>query len=121
MVLTHPAGHEGNERQPEQQVQVGPQDPAAHPMRRVEQVMVIAPVDPDVDEARDDDRDDAVAEGFEPILLHALSPRPGATASSGSSTSPRSRRSAALAASSARSPEGSGCAGDRARTSTDWR
>ena len=52
MVLAHPGRRERKQRQPEQQVQVRPQDAAAHVRGGMQQVVVIVPVDADVDEAQ---------------------------------------------------------------------
>ena len=51
MVLAHPAGGKGNQRQPEQQVQVGPEHAAGDVFARHGAVMMVVPVDADVDEA----------------------------------------------------------------------
>ena len=51
MVLAHPAGDKGHHRQPKQQMHVRPQHRAIHAMDGVQQVVVIVPVDGDVDEA----------------------------------------------------------------------
>ena len=104
MVLAHPAGREREQRQPEQQVQVGPQHAAGHVGGRVQQVVVVVPVDADVDEAqhvaqehrpqlrdrgqvvavghvqlqhhdRDDDGQHAIAERLESTLAHLASAR----------------------------------------------
>ena len=101
-VVAHPVRPEREQRQPEQQVQVGPQDPAVDVAGRVQQVVVVVPVDAQVHEAqhvaqeerrertqrievgpvrdpqlehhdRDDDGDDAVAEGFHASLGHRRS------------------------------------------------
>ena len=52
VVLTKPRGHERHQRQPEQQVQVGPQDRAADALDQLQHVVVVVPVDADVDEAQ---------------------------------------------------------------------
>src|SRR3954471_4611042 len=99
VVLAHPPGHEGYEGHPEQQIGIGPEDAALDVLDGVEHVVMIVPVDADVDEAehvaqehrdhryegreirsvrylhlqhhhRDDDRDHAIAERLEPALPH---------------------------------------------------
>ena len=104
-VLAHPGGGERHQRDPEQQVQVGPQDRPGDRLHRVQHMVMVVPVDADVDEAQhiaqedrqqrpqvgeggpvrdlqlehhdgDDDGDDAVAEGFQPSLPHAEPLRP---------------------------------------------
>ena len=104
MVFAHPAGDEGKQRQPEQQVQVRPQDASADSPHRVKQVMVVVPVNPDIDETQhvaqkdrqqrlqgrevfavrhfhlqhhdgNDDGQNAIAESFEPILSHSVARR----------------------------------------------
>jgi hypothetical protein len=99
LVFAHPAAGKGNQRQPEQEMQVGPQHLAADAVDRFEEVMVIVPVNADVDEAEDiahedrpqrdkrlkigfvrdfefqhhdgdGDGDDAVAECFASVLTH---------------------------------------------------
>src|SRR3954447_26639631 len=52
VVPPEPLGGERDQREPEQQVQVGPQDPARHPGRDLEHVVVVVPVDAQVDEAQ---------------------------------------------------------------------
>ena len=104
MILAHPAGDERHQRQPEQQVQVRPEDPAVDSMRGLEHVMMVVPVDAEHDEAEhvgegdrdqgterfpirsvwnlqlqdhdgDQDRDHAVAERLEAAFAHARSVR----------------------------------------------
>src|SRR5437016_921557 len=50
VVLSHPPRDERRERQPEQQVQVGPQNPAIDPAHRLEHVVMVVPVDTEKDE-----------------------------------------------------------------------
>src|SRR5450631_1639599 len=97
--LVHPGCGDGEEREPEQQVEVAPQDGPVDALDNLEHVMVVAPVDADVDEAEqvgqelrggaakrlegglvrdlqlqnhdgDDDGEDAVAKRFEPTGSH---------------------------------------------------
>ena len=101
VVLSHPTCGEWNQREPEQQMQVGPEDLAVDPVGQLEHVVVIVPVDPQVDEAQDiagkngnhrpegrqvgsvghfqfqhhdgdENRDDPIAEGFEPSRGHII-------------------------------------------------
>ncbi len=53
MVFTHPARYEREQRKPEKQVKVGPQCPTRDRIDRVQEVVVIAPVDTNIDEAQD--------------------------------------------------------------------
>src|SRR5262249_32192702 len=102
-VTPRPGGHERHQREPEQQVHVRPHDRAVDALARVQQVVMVVPVDGDVDEAqdvarqdgrqltqrcqvralrhlqlehhdRDDDGDHPVAEGFHPFGSH-VAPR----------------------------------------------
>ena len=105
MVLAHPAGDKRNQRQPEQQVQIRPQDAAVDPVGHLQHVVMIVPVDAENHEAqhvgeehrhdrlqrrpvgavrhlelqhhdRDEDGDHAVAERLEPPFAHRVtSPR----------------------------------------------
>ena len=99
MIFVHPSGGEREEGKPEEEMEVRPEDAAGDMFGGVEEVMVIVPVNGDVDEAEDvtqkdgeerlqlgeagavrdfqfqhhdgdDDGDDAVAEGFEPGGFH---------------------------------------------------
>ncbi len=51
MVLAHPACGEGKQREPKEQVQVRPKDTAANLLGGLEEVVVIVPVDAEIDEA----------------------------------------------------------------------
>ena len=99
VVLVDKCGGEGEEGEPEEEMEVGPEDGAGDVLGGVEEVMMIVPVNADVDEAEeiaqehgeqraqvgevgavrdfqfedhdgDDDGDDAVAEGFEAGGFH---------------------------------------------------
>src|SRR5262245_2319462 len=99
MILAHPPCHERKERQPEQQMEVGPENEARHLFRRLQHVVMVVPVNAEVDEAqniaeengkqrpqrrevlaerdselehhdRDDDREHAIAERFQTPLRH---------------------------------------------------
>jgi len=103
VILAHPRGRERKQRQPEEQVEIGPQHDAIELARRIEQMVMVVPVDTDVDEAeqidqqrrqhraqgipvramwhfqlqhhdRDQDCDHAIAEGLEPPGLQSASP-----------------------------------------------
>jgi len=49
---TDPARREGNQGQPEEQMQIGPEHSTAHPPAGLQQVVMIVPVDPDVQETQ---------------------------------------------------------------------
>jgi len=49
--IVHPANRERNQRNPEQQKQVGPQHHSVDAFGRVQHVMVVIPEDPDVRKA----------------------------------------------------------------------
>ena len=51
----HPRGREGNQRQPEEQVEVRPHHGAADALGRSQEVVMVVPVDPDHGEAEDVD------------------------------------------------------------------
>src|SRR5258708_29927076 len=53
MVLPHPGGNERGQREPKQQMQIRPQDAARNMLRRLQEVMMVVPVDADVNEAQD--------------------------------------------------------------------
>jgi hypothetical protein len=52
VVFAHPAGRKRQQRQPEQQVQIGPQDRTAHTRAGLEQVVVVVPVDAEIHETQ---------------------------------------------------------------------
>src|SRR6516162_499366 len=52
VILPHPAGGEGYERHPEQQVDVSPQHPAIDMANQVKEMMVGVPIDRYVDETQ---------------------------------------------------------------------
>ena len=95
MVLSGPGGCYRDERKPEEKIKVCPEHCCADVGDGVEEVVVIVPIDADVEEAekhredcrkrcpvgtfghfefkhhdRDDDGEDSVGEGFEAVLLH---------------------------------------------------
>src|SRR4051794_17404955 len=99
MVFTHPTRREREQRQPKEQVQICPENAAAYPVGHVQEMMMVIPVDPDVNEAHhitqeewkqglehcetgatrhldlenhdcNDDGENAVAERFHPIPVH---------------------------------------------------
>ena len=103
VVLAHPAGGERHQRKPKQQEQIGPKDAAADPPCRVEEMMMVVPVDTDVNKAQhiaeedgqqiaqvfqfhamrdlefqnhdgDDDGDHTIAECFQPALAQCCTP-----------------------------------------------
>ena len=53
VILAHPAGDERHERQPEQQMQIGPQHRAVHVVHGMEHVVMVVPVNAHEDEAED--------------------------------------------------------------------
>src|SRR5207247_1612144 len=53
MILAHPTGDEGREREPEQEVEVRPHHLAVDPLGGVKHVVMVVPVDADHDEAQD--------------------------------------------------------------------
>ena len=50
MVLPHPGRHKRHQGEPEQQMQIGPQGAAADLLHQVQHVVVVVPIDADVDE-----------------------------------------------------------------------
>src|SRR5207249_8544198 len=56
LILAEPAGDEGDKRQPEQQMQICPQHPSIHLLDRLEQVMVVVPVDAEKNKTQHIDR-----------------------------------------------------------------
>lgn len=101
MIFAHPRGRKGQNRKPEQQMQIRPQHAAAHAARRVEQMVVIVPIDPDINKAEnvtqkdwakrgqrleggvmrhfefqhhngDDNGENAIAKGFEAAFGHGI-------------------------------------------------
>src|SRR5215472_3172464 len=102
MVFPHPPGGEWKQGKPEQQVQIGPEHCARHPGAGMEHVMMIVPVNTNIEKThdvaeehrqyryqgfqaaalrylhlqhhdRDDDRDHAVTERFQSPLAHLAS------------------------------------------------
>src|SRR5258706_9384376 len=53
MVLPHPGGDERRQREPKQQMQIRPQHATGNMLRCLQEVMMVVPVDPDVDETQD--------------------------------------------------------------------
>jgi hypothetical protein len=53
MILADPGGRERKQLNPEQQMQIHPQNPAIHTFRGMEQMMMVVPVDADMNEAED--------------------------------------------------------------------
>src|ERR1700730_18943115 len=53
MVLPHPGGNERGQRETKQQMQIRPQDAARDMLRRLQEVMIVVPVDAKVNEAQD--------------------------------------------------------------------
>src|ERR1700675_2987817 len=53
MVLPHPGGNERGQREPKQQMQIRPQDASRNMLRRLQEVMMVVPVDADVNETQD--------------------------------------------------------------------
>ena len=51
MVLAHPAGSKWKEREPEEQMEVCPKDATVDLAAGMKHVMVIVPIDADIDEA----------------------------------------------------------------------
>lgn len=101
VVVAHPRRGEGNQREPEKEMEIGPENRSADALRGVEQVVMIVPIDGNHDEAEDvaqevgndrpergesgclrrfhfkdhdgdDDGEDAVAEGFETVFAHGM-------------------------------------------------
>src|SRR5580658_813955 len=53
IILVEPSGRKRHKRKPEQQVQVGPKDWSGNPLGSVQKMVMIVPVDADVDKAQD--------------------------------------------------------------------
>ena len=99
MILAHPRRHKRSQRQPKQEMKIRPEDSAVDVLNNLQQVMMVAPVDADKNEAedvaqkdrrqrtqsrearsdghaqlkhhdRDDDRDHSIAECFEAVAGH---------------------------------------------------
>src|SRR5690349_10114241 len=99
MIFPHPAGYERKKRKPEKEMKIGPHDPAVDVIADTQQMVMIVPVNPDINEAQnigkkyrekrfercqpgamrhpqfqdhdgDDDREYTVTEGFESVGLH---------------------------------------------------
>src|SRR3974390_3048979 len=52
VILPHPAGGDGYERHPKQQVDIGPQHPTAHMADQMKEMVVVVPIDGYVDKAQ---------------------------------------------------------------------
>src|SRR6185312_1041713 len=101
MVFADPCGGEWHQREPEQKVQVRPKHGAVYPLDRLKEVVVVAPVNPEIDETQhvaekyrkpsqqtcrvtacrqsqfqhhdgDGNGDDAIAESCQPSRSHGL-------------------------------------------------
>src|ERR1700682_2923980 len=53
VVFTHPIGHKRYERKPEKKMEIGPKDAAVDFLNGMEHVMVIVPVNSNIDETQD--------------------------------------------------------------------
>lgn len=53
VILAHPPGNEWDQRQPEEEMQVSPQHPTADFVYGVEQVVMVVPINADIDKAQD--------------------------------------------------------------------
>ncbi len=53
MILTHPARGNRDQRQPEQEMEVGPKNRPGHPIQGMEHMVVVVPIDAQINEAQD--------------------------------------------------------------------